>query len=93
MHLLIFKAEANAFTFPIVLILCSFYPNKGVKAFYETLDWSFYSWHGLLPPPATANMTFEELTPEQQTAAEELCYLPETYAGLGLSEIKSLPAP
>ena len=70
-------------------------PNSGVKAFWETLGWTFASWHGILPPPAAATMAYDQLSPEQQNAADQLCYLPETYGGGNLAEIDltSLTAP
>ncbi|CAB9522379.1 expressed unknown protein [Seminavis robusta] len=51
----------------------------GVQDYFLTLDWTFASWHDIVPPPATDSMSFADLTMEQQEAAEQLCYLPETY--------------
>jgi hypothetical protein len=51
---------------------------------YQTLGWDQLHWNGLKPPPDSDGKDWYELTQEEQRAAIELCYLPETWSLLSL---------
>ena len=70
--------------------------NAGVQGFFTILGWNYSSWHGFIEPPPSELLPYASLTPAQQAAADQLCYLPDTFeAGTLLSEInlQSLTTP
>jgi len=54
-----------------------------VRPYWARLGWTAGSWQGLVNPPESTNeVLYNELTPEQQTAVQQLCYTPEAWDGL-----------
>ena len=47
----------------------------GVNRFYEMLGWNSSSWAGDTAPPETFRMRWDDLNPNQQDAAEDICWL------------------
>jgi hypothetical protein len=46
----------------------------GLDFFYTALGWNELSWTGVESPPPSQGTEWKELTPEQRSAAAELCY-------------------
>jgi hypothetical protein len=51
----------------------------GVQQFFVALDWTEASWTGQSSYPASDDEYWADLTAEEQAAAFELCYLPQTW--------------
>ncbi|CAB9520884.1 expressed unknown protein [Seminavis robusta] len=58
--------------------------EEGFAIYWEGLGWSQGSWNGSLPAPASEESEWVDLTPAEQQAAVELCYLPETWSLLDI---------
>ena len=50
----------------------------------ESLGWNVSSWEGFIPAPPSEDKFYAQLDSEEQEAAAELCYLPETWDEVGI---------
>mmetsp|Transcript_19167 Transcript_19167/g.27070 ORF Transcript_19167/g.27070 Transcript_19167/m.27070 type:complete len:617 (+) Transcript_19167:818-2668(+) len=48
--------------------------KAGVRIYFETLGWSKESWEGKKDPPVSDGKHWDEMTPEQHTAAQQICF-------------------
>ena len=46
----------------------------GYDEYFTVLGWDVKSWESEAPRPETENMYWDDLTPDQQAAAAQLCY-------------------
>ena len=53
---------------------------------WKALGWSESSWSGIIDPPPSNSMKWDELTERQQDAVTKLCYRQESWDYLPLSE-------
>ena len=51
---------------------------------FEGLGWNVSSWEGVIPAPQSEDKYYIQLDADEQQAAAELCYLPETWDEIGL---------
>mmetsp|Transcript_19166 Transcript_19166/g.27065 ORF Transcript_19166/g.27065 Transcript_19166/m.27065 type:complete len:517 (+) Transcript_19166:81-1631(+) len=59
--------------------------EEGVQSHYHELGWLAETWKSG-QAPASENLDWDELTPAQQEAAEELCYQQESWEKIPLDE-------
>ena len=59
--------------------------DYSLDAYWKTLGWTQLRWYNE-NAPATEDMDWSELTPEQQDAARELCYFLESWDGIPITE-------
>merc|ERR1711865_256817 len=57
-----------------------------LQKYWMALGWSEASWNGEIDPPDTDEKDWEELTEEQQKAAEEICYFQQTWDGISITD-------
>lgn len=58
--------------------------DAAVVTAFEALGWTSSKWNGLNSYPESEDKAWFELTEDEQRAAAELCYLPETWSKLDL---------
>jgi hypothetical protein len=58
--------------------------TEGVQQYFIILGWSENSWTGATDPPESDDFFFDELSSEEKTAAEEICYFELLWNGESL---------
>ena len=63
--------------------------EAGFDQYLMALGWDENSWDGDGPEPETEDLYWEGLTPDQQSAARQICYTPDLWDGLLIPEWNS----
>ena len=65
--------------------------DDGVQEFFETLGWNNNSWIGNEDPPASDGKLWMDLSFEEKSAAEEVCFFKATWNSQELSNLTGIP--
>ena len=65
----------------------------GVSQYYTVLGWNSNSWDNEVSTPSSDNKYFDDLTQQEQAAAEQVCYNRELWDGIPLPDWESSLAP